>query len=164
MKRSISIFTTALAALGLSFNVLAEGEFSDQPWHLVYQIGGAEMDNARGISDSDFWDSFGFGYFLNDSFSLDLEWDDYEGDLDPAVVDAAVPGATDTRWTLRAWSLNGRYYFGDGNWRPYLLGGLGIQKHTSVLHQDSNMAFNYGSSPTFGAAGQWGAGPDIGRQ
>ena len=146
MNRPTSMFLAALIGFGLSAPAWAQDStsFSDEPWHFTYAIGGANWDNSRESTDGDVWNVFGFGYFLNDRFSLDLEWDEFQGTLDNSVVQAAVPGATDRRWTLRTWSLMGRYYLTEGNWRPYLLGGLGNTKHTNVIDQDSNMSLNLG--------------------
>ena len=62
---------------------------------------------------------FGAG-FSGNNFSAALEYDQFSGDIDPAVIDAAIPGATYNRWHLKTTSLMGRYYFTDAKVRPYL--------------------------------------------
>lgn len=145
MNRSTEYLLIAILGLGLSASAWAqEFSFADEPWHITYQIGGSNWDNDRQSNDGDVWNVFGFGYFLTDDLSLDVEYDEFTGTLDPAIVSAAVPGATARDWSLRTWSLMGRYYFTEGNWRPYLVGGLGHTKHTSILDSGDEMSLNYG--------------------
>lgn len=145
MNRSTVIFIVAALTLGLSTPAWAqEVGFADEPWHITYQIGGSNWDNDRQAGDGDVWNVFGFGYFLTDNFSLDLEYDEFTGRLDPAIVSAAVPGATANSWSLKTWSLMGRYYFTENNWRPYLVGGLGRTDHHNILSDSDEVALSYG--------------------
>ena len=157
MNRTTTVIIAAILACA-SFSAWAQDyEFASEPWHITYQIGGANWDNDRRSTDGDVWNVFGFGRFLTDNFSADLEWDEFDGMLDNSIVQAAVPGATDRRWSTTTWSLNGRYFFGDGNWRPYLLGGLAMVDHTNVVSQDSNLGFNYGGGIQGKLAKHWSA-------
>lgn len=145
MNRSIALTLAALLGIGASIPAWAQDTgFADEPWHITYQIGGSSWDDDRLSSDGDVWNVFGFGYFLNDSFSLDLEYDSFDGKIDPAVVDAAIPGATGNNWSLNTWSLMGRYYFGENNWRPYVLGGIGNTKHSNIFDSGNDISLSYG--------------------
>ena len=100
---------TALAAAGLvagAGNLAADG---DQPFHVTGQLGSLYTDSARNTRDDDVWWSIGVGYFFNDNFSLDLEYDRFEGTWnDYATVS---PNATFDQWGLKNIGLMSRYYF-----------------------------------------------------
>lgn len=145
MNRSIIFSLIALIGFCLSASAWAQDyEFASEPWHITYQIGGGDWDSSRLSTDGDVWNVFGFGYFLNDNFSLDVEYDYFRGDIDPTVVAGAIPGATGNQWSLTTWSLMGRYYFTDNNWRPYLVGGIGNTKHRNIFDSDNDTALSYG--------------------
>ncbi len=119
MKNTKYIMALAAAVLLLGSNWLfADG---DQPWHFSYQIGGADVDDSRNTSNGDVWQGIGFGYFLGPNFSLDLEYDEFEGDYrDYALV---APGSSNDEWKLKTLGVVGRYYFGSYAWKPYRIGG-----------------------------------------
>jgi len=138
----INKFVSALATaiLLLSGNPLfADG---DQPFHVSYQIGGADLNSDRDTRDGDVWQSVGFGYFLSDHFSLDLEYDEFDGDF--TDFNTVVPGATYDQWNLSTLGLVGRYYFGQNAWKPYVLGGVGSTKHRSVLDEGHALSLSLG--------------------
>lgn len=135
-------FVSALAAVVLLLSgnfVFADG---DQPWHVSYQIGGVDLNSDRQSRDGDVWMSVGFGYFLNDNFSLDVEYDEFDGDFTP--FDTLVPGATFDQWKLSTLGLVGRYYFGQNAWKPYLLGGVGSTKHSNILDEGHALSLSLG--------------------
>jgi len=142
-KLIIALMSTALVLC--SGSVLADGA---QPWHLSYDIGGANLDSDRDTRDGDIWNSFSFGYFFNNHWSLDFEYDWFEGDYENYNV--VVPGATYDKWKLSNWGLIGRYYITENDWRPFLLAGLGREKHRSVLDTDYATSISLGA----GLAGQ----------
>jgi len=136
ISKSIIALTSALALLG-STSLAADGA---QPWHLTYQIGGANLDSDRDTRDGDLWNSVGFGYFITDNVSLDLEYDEFDGDYENYNV--VVPGATYDEWNLSNWGLMGRYFIGENAWRPFVGLGFGAEKHRSVLDEDTNLSAN----------------------
>lgn len=145
MKRSTVLLLSAVLALTFSSTLWAQADgFSDQPWHFTYQIGGANWDNDRLSTDGDVWNSIGFGRFFGDNLSVDVEWDEFSGDIDPVVVDDFISGATYNNWRVQTWSLMTRYYFTDNNWRPYVVGGLGRTKHSNIFSNDDNFSYSYG--------------------
>jgi len=135
-------FISAMAAtvMLLGSNWLAAD--GDQPWHLSYQIGGADLDGSRHTNDTDLWQSVGFGYFLSPNFSLDLEYDEVESNYPNYNV--AVPGATYDEWNLSTLGVVARYYLGKNAWKPYILGGLGSVKHRSILDEGRSLGWSLG--------------------
>jgi len=137
-RKLILALTAAGLALGAS-NLVAD---VDQPWHLTGQVGGMKLDSDRNVRDNDVWWSLGFGKYLTNNFSLDLEYDEFSGTY--TDYDVAVPGATYDKWTLSNWGLMGRYHIGNSNVRPYLAFGAGNTKHGSVLDTDRNLNLRVG--------------------
>jgi OOP family OmpA-OmpF porin len=125
-------------ALG-SGPVVADGA---QPWHVTGTIGGVNTQNSRDTRNTGVLWGVGFGRFFGNNVSVDLEYDEWQGTY--RGYNTAVPGATYDKWGLSNLSLYGRYYFGDTMWRPYVVGGVGGQKHRSVLDEGTNMALSYG--------------------
>ncbi len=132
----------ALAAAGLVFgtnNVTAD---ADQPWHLTGQIGGMKLDSSRDTRDDDVWLSVGFGRFFGNKFSVDLEYDEFEGTF--RNYNNIAPGATFDQWKLSNWGLMGRYHFGERKVRPYVAFGVGLQKHRNVAHEGDALTTSLG--------------------
>ena len=140
MKKSILITSLTVVGLALSSAVLYADE--DQPWHMTLQAGGAKMDNDRETRDNDVWWSVGFGRFFGNNFSLDFEYDKFEGTY--RDFDTVVPGATYDKWGLSTVGLMGRYHIGQKNWRPYLALCAGATSHSSVLDTGSNLQTSAG--------------------
>lgn len=137
-SRWIIALVAAFMAAG-SFSLAADGA---QPWHFTYQVGGVDLDTDRDTEDGDVWQGVGFGYFFNNNFSLDFEYDQFDGDFNG--FDTAVPGATFDNWELRSYSVIGRYFFGDRAFRPFVLGGVGVTDHRSVLDEGTDLSLNAG--------------------
>lgn len=130
----------ALTAAALLFGSTAIHADADQPWHVTYQMGGANLDSARNTNDGDVWQSLGFGKFFGNNFSLDFEYDEFEADyLDYNTV---VPGATYDSWKLSTYGLMGRYYITDWTFRPFIGAGIGRTKHRSVLDEGDDTALS----------------------
>ena len=140
MKKSILI--TSLTVIGLALSSATLYADGDQPWHMTLQAGGAKMDNDRETRDNDVWWSVGFGRFFGNNFSLDFEYDKFEGTYKD--FDTVVPGATYDKWGLSTVGLMGRYHIGQNNWRPYLALGAGATSHSSVLDTGSNLQMSAG--------------------
>ena len=138
LSNYIVVLVAAILLLGANF-VSADG---DQPWHVSYQIGGANLDGDRDTRDGDIWQSVGFGYWFGKNFSLDLEYDEFEGDY--RNYDTAVPGSSFDQWNLDTLSATARYYFGQNAWKPYVLGNLGSTKHSNVMDTGRNSVWGLG--------------------
>lgn len=144
MKRATVILLAAVLCICSAGTAMAETTFADQPWHITYQIGGANWDSDRESTDGDVWNVVGFGYFFTDRLSVDIEYDEFEGVVDNALVQAAVPGATFRDWRLKTWTLMGRYYFGSTNWRPYIAAGIGTTDHVNIFDRNDNLSTSVG--------------------
>jgi OOP family OmpA-OmpF porin len=140
VKRKILI--SSLAAAGLAFAATNAVADADQPWHITGQIGGVELDSDRNTSDNDVWWSVGFGRFLGNNFSIDLEYDEFSGTYNDYATQ--VPGATYDEWSLSQWGVMGRYHFGESAVRPFLAAGLGYLKHRNVMSEDSDLGMSIG--------------------
>jgi OOP family OmpA-OmpF porin len=140
VKTKILVSSIAAAALALAAtHALAD---ADQPWHITGQVGGMKLDSDRNTRDNDVWWSVGFGRFFNNNFSLDLEYDEFDGPYED--YSSQVPGATYNKWALSQWGLMGRYFFTDSAVRPFLAGGLGYIKHRNVMAEDSDLGLSVG--------------------
>jgi len=140
VKKSILIASIAAAGMAMGSNpVVADGA---QPWHVTGMVGGVNLQDSRDTRNNDVLWGVGFGRFFGNNFSLDIEYDEFKGTY--RGYDTAVPGATYDKWGLANWGGYGRYYFGDSAWRPFVVGGIGAQKHRSVLNENTNMSLSYG--------------------
>lgn len=140
---------SAFAAAGLVFcagNLAADG---DQPFHVTGALGSLYTDSDRNTRDDDVWWSLGFGYFFNDDFAVDLEYDKFSGTW--GDYDTVVPGATYDQWGQTNVGLMARYYFTDWGVRPFVAGGVGNLSHRSVGDEGDAMSFSAGG----GLAGQF---------
>lgn len=96
------------------------------------------------------------------------------------VAGAAVPSVTEI-FGVKGVTFNGTTHFYTGPAAPGFIAGNSARTVEAWVYNPSladeetivswgrrggpdgsNMSFNHGSNPTFGALGQWGAGPDIG--
>jgi OOP family OmpA-OmpF porin len=136
------ILVSSIAAAGLALAATHALADADQPWHITGQVGGMELDSDRNTRDNDVWWSVGFGRFFTDNFSVDLEYDEFEGTYQD--YNSQVPGATYDKWALSQWGVMGRYFFTDSAVRPFLAGGVGYIKHRNVMAEDSDMGLSVG--------------------
>jgi OOP family OmpA-OmpF porin len=137
------ILLLPLAAAGLLLASTSAPADADQPWHITGQIGGVKLDDDRNTSDNDMLWGVGFGRFFGNNFSLDLEYDEFDGTY--ADYAAAVPGATYDSWKLSHVGLMARYHFGQSAVRPYLVGGLGYLRHRNILDEGGAVAPSLGA-------------------
>jgi OOP family OmpA-OmpF porin len=145
----VIVLASAMSLLG------SGGVFADaaQPWHFTAQIGGVDEDSDRDMRDVDLFRSIGFGHFFGDHFSLDLEYDQFDGKY--TEFDTAVPGATYDEWKLSTTGLMGRYFFGENAWKPFVLAGLGRTRHRSILDEGSNAGWSLGAGLHRQVARHW---------
>ena len=145
----------ALAATGLmsASATLSADDMVFQPWHVTGQVGAYDTDNDRNSRDGDVWWGVGFGRFFGEHFSLDLEYDEFTGDFQG--VDDLYPGATFSDWKLANVGLMGRYHFFNGNFRPFLAGGLGALTHRRIGDEGTGLSLSYGLGATARFAEHW---------
>jgi OOP family OmpA-OmpF porin len=140
MKNNRPLLGLAVTTLALfSANAVAD---ADQPWHLTAQAGAMYLDSNRDTRDDDVWVSVGFGRFFGNNFSLDLEYDEFEGTYRSATT--IVPGATFDQWKLSTVGLMGRYFFTDWKLRPYVAFGAGQTKHRNISSEERETSISAG--------------------
>jgi OOP family OmpA-OmpF porin len=135
------IISLAAASLALGTGNLFADE--DQPYHVTFSAGTVNLDNDRDMRNEDVFLRLGFGRFIGNNFSLDLEYDKYGGTLND--VNAIAPGATYDKWKMHSLGVMGRYHFGQSKFRPFVALGAGSQWHRSVRDEGSNLAINLGA-------------------
>ena len=96
-------------------------------WYIVPRIGVAIPDSDREVQTSA-TAGIGVGFWVNPSFTLDLE-----GLTDNADYKDSS-GRSGKQWETTQIDVAGRWYFMDpaSQWRPYLMGGLGMIRHAAV--------------------------------
>ena len=94
MNKTKLAFAIAAAGMMLGSGPLAAD--ADQPFHITGQAGALYTDDDRNSRDDDVWWSLGFGYFITNNFSVDLEYDRFSGTW--RDYQEAVPGASFDQW------------------------------------------------------------------
>jgi len=145
----------ALAAAGLmsASATLSADDWIFQPWHVTAQAGSYYTDSDRNTRDNDVWWSVGFGRFFGEHLSLDLEYDEFTGTY--RDFDVMYPGATYDDWKLSNIGLMGRYHFFDGNFRPYLAGGVGALSHRKIGDEGTGLSMSAGAGVAMRFAEHW---------
>jgi OOP family OmpA-OmpF porin len=149
----------ALAAAGLALGSTSVVADADQPWHVTGQVGGMKLDSSRNTRDDDVWWSLGFGRFFGNNFSLDVEYDEFNGTY--RDYNANISGATFDQWGLKNIGVMGRYHFGDGTLRPYLAAGVGYLSHRNINHEGDNLSTSLGLGLAGKLATHWSASAQI---
>ena len=107
----------------------------DERWYFAPSIGVAVPDDDRN-QEYAIWHGFGLGKPLSAHFSLELE---LTGDYGP--LEEPRTGKFDHIGL----GLNGRYVFSpDNDWRPFMVGGVGLLNHSSPGSGGTNEAYNLG--------------------
>jgi OmpA-OmpF porin, OOP family len=133
MKRTF-ISCALLAGMAMANTAMAQ-DYDDR-WYLTAGAGYGVFDGDRNV-DNEFYGTLGFGKFLTENFSLDLELWHSNPQLDYDFDE-------ERNWELMSAALVGRYHFGEADsWRPYLALGVGSQKHRDGTQtQPLELGFN----------------------
>jgi OOP family OmpA-OmpF porin len=144
MKKKL-LCCALLGAMGLAQSAMAQSY--DDRWYITAGAGWNFQDHDR-FTDSDPELQLGFGRFWSPNWS----WDVVVYDVNPFVSD------TELRWAQYGISFDARYHFIEEgrNWAPYLIGGIGLQKHdhefnnfpspiSPVTDSGSNLALKIGA-------------------
>lgn len=130
----LGVLTAALIAAGGPVTA-QESEDGDKRWYFSPSLGVGVPDQDRN-QDYMIWTGFGLGKPLNDNFSLELE---LTGDFGPLKD---PPG---NKFDHVGLGLNGRYVFTPENdWRPFIMGGVGLLNHSAPGSGGTNEAYNLG--------------------
>ncbi len=115
------------------------------PWHFTVFGGKAVSDSNRPTDNGDLYYGIGIGRYLSPNFSLDLELDRSDLTVDPAALEAFLPGATFNDWSLKSVNLIGRYYWKEpGQARPFFAFGIGNTDHNSIFSQNNDFNVSLG--------------------
>jgi len=138
-----------LGGLGMAHAASAQ-EFDDR-WYLTGSVGYNFQDGDRRTDDAPMG-TIGFGKFLSPSWSLDLELNYQNPNLDEDIV----PNGEDLNWSQYGVSLDFRRHFvSEGRaWNPYVLFGVGYQRaeeeyatlspNSPAQREDGNLAAKVG--------------------
>ena len=124
---------------GLGVAQAASAQTFDDRWYITGSAGINIQDNDRGTNNAPFG-AIGFGKFLNPNWSLDAELNyqnpTFSGtnnivNITPDPVTGAVARGQDLNWSQSGISVDlRRHFIAEGrSWNPYLLMGLGYQRH-----------------------------------
>ncbi len=108
----------ALIALGLVSGVVQAQDYDDR-WYVAPTMGFYHSDGDRGVNNNTLFAGIGMGRYFAPNTSLDIFTDYTERGLE----------FTSGKWGNLALGASIRHYFGDGNWKPYVMGGLGMSRH-----------------------------------
>ncbi|MDA3932928.1 MAG: OmpA family protein [Gammaproteobacteria bacterium] len=119
--RILTAVTAAVIVSSFSMTAAAQyGEYDDR-WYVSAFGGLAALDSDRADVDDAGIFGVGFGKFLSDDFSLEVEFDRIDSDLTPP------PGFTNSNFNAKAAGLFMRYHLlsADNQVRPYFGFGIG---------------------------------------
>ena len=133
---------------------LANPNYSN--WYIVPRIGVAVGDSSRKVQ-ADPIGGLGVGFWVNPHFTLDLE-----ATSDNADYKDSSPRAG-KQWETLGVDVAGRWYFMDpsSQWRPYIMGGVGMWRHSAVSQELAQAGGVCGCDGTMNAGG-WGPGATVG--
>jgi OOP family OmpA-OmpF porin len=128
MKKKL-LCCALLGAMGLAQSAMAQSY--DDRWYITAGAGYNFQDGDRNTENHGEL-QLGFGRF----FSRNWSWDVVFYDTNPMINSNAAP-PEQLHWAQYGVSFDARYFFvEDGrSWNPYLMGGIGLQKHE---HQFDN--------------------------
>jgi OOP family OmpA-OmpF porin len=121
-------------------NVLADGA---QPWHATGQFGTINLDNDRNTRNNDVFWGLGFGRFIGNNLSFDVEFDTFTGTWKDSQL--AVPGSTYNKWKLKNVGGMFRYYISDAKVRPFIAAGMGSLRHANVSDTGTSLSMSLGA-------------------
>ena len=125
-------------------------------WYIVPRIGVAVGDSNRKVQ-TDPIGGLGVGFWVNPHFTLDVEATGDNADFKDSSVRAGK------QWETLGLDVAARYYFMDpsSQWRPYIMGGIGMWRHAAVSRQLAEAGGEYGNLPP-GKGYGWGPGATVG--
>lgn len=148
MNKKLLCAALLLGGLGVAQAASAQ-EFDDR-WYVAGSAGVNVQDSDRNTEDAPFV-TLGFGKFLNPNWSVDIEANYQNPDK------TANPNLW---WTQFGVSADARYHFrqADSKWWPYVLMGVGYQRHEEEFVRDPALGSNPAQHEAGNAAAKLGAG------
>ena len=125
-------------------------------WYIVPRIGVVFGDSSRQVQ-ADPMGGLGVGFWVNPHFTLDIEATGDNADYKDSSIRAGK------QWETIGLDVAARYYFMDpsSQWRPYLMGGVGMWRHSAVSGELAQAGGAYGNMGQSNGSG-WGPGATVG--
>ena len=125
-------------------------------WYIVPRIGVAIGDSSRQVQ-ADPIGGLGVGFWVNPHFTLDVEATGDNADYKDSSIRAGK------QWETLGLDVAARYYFMDpsSQWRPYLMGGVGMWRHAAVSGELAQAGGACGCLGPQSGSG-WGPGATVG--
>lgn len=135
------------------------GSFSNpnySNWYIVPRIGVVFGDSDRQVQ-SDPMGGLGVGFWVNPHFTLDIEATGDNADFKDSTIRAGK------QWETIGLDVAARWYFMDpsSQWRPYVMGGIGMWRHAAVSSELAQAGGEYGNMGPSKSSG-WGPGATVG--
>jgi OOP family OmpA-OmpF porin len=134
LKMNKKLLCAALLG-GLGVAQAASAQTFDDRWYITGDVGYNFQDEDRGTNNAPFF-AIGVGKFLNQNWSLDgqLNYQNPNSSISLACPNVAAGSECtprDLNWSQYGISLDlRRHFIAEGrSWNPYLLAGLGYQRH-----------------------------------
>ncbi|NCT67381.1 MAG: OmpA family protein [Rhodanobacteraceae bacterium] len=123
MKRNALSALIALALVGGGAVAHAQ-DFGN--WYVAPRIG-ADFPDSNRKTDTSVWAGIGVGVWVNPHLAIDFEYGINNASFKD---DSWRPGR---EWESVTLGVSGRWFFGDegAQWRPYVMGGVGAQRHAA---------------------------------
>ncbi|MBZ0223958.1 MAG: OmpA family protein [Dokdonella sp.] len=123
MKRNALSALIALSLLG--GGAVAQAQDLGN-WYIAPRIGAAIPDSNRD-TDTSVWAGFGAGVWVNPNLAVDFEY---------GINNASFKNSSwrpGHEWESVTFGVSARWFFGDegSQWRPYVMAGVGAQRHTA---------------------------------
>ena len=125
-------------------------------WYIVPRIGVVVPDSSRQVQ-SDPVGGLGVGFWVNPNWTIDVEATGDNADYKDSSIRAGK------QWETLGLDVAARYYFMDpsSQWRPYIMGGIGMWRHAAVSSELAAAGGAYGNMGPSNGSG-WGPGATVG--
>ncbi|MFK2879493.1 OmpA family protein [Rhodanobacter hydrolyticus] len=106
----------------------------DDRWYIAPTVGGYYNDSDRNTNSRQIYYGLGVGKFFTPDLSIDLFADRTQRDIDRGAMNGG--GHSGVHWANNTVGVAARWYFTNGAWRPYLLGGVMGSHHKNPMDSD----------------------------
>jgi len=109
--------------IGLSLvGTAAQARDFDDRWYFAPWIGYYDNDSDRNTDDGSLYGSLGIGRFIAPNSAIDVF-------VDKTTRTRKPQPPNESGWDNLGIGVSLRQHFGDGAWRPYIMGGVGMSHH-----------------------------------
>jgi OmpA-OmpF porin, OOP family len=132
----------ALIALSLGGAATAQAQDYDDRWYVNPYIGGYFNDEDRLSDDGTVLFGMGIGKYISSNAAIDVFVDRTQRGANEA---GRLLLGTDDSMDSTMYGVAVRFFFGDADWRPYLMGGAGLINHTNGAEEGWDPGFQIGA-------------------